>query len=102
MGERFAGRVAGSLLHAAGLSELVTDSLAAYEAKALALARNRDALDAIKARLQRNRVTHSLFDTTRSTRNLERAFLAMWERHQHGLPPQGFAVGKRPRTIGHE
>jgi protein O-GlcNAc transferase len=92
MGERFAGRVAASLLHAAGLSELVTDSLAAYEAKALALARNRAALDAIKAQLQRNRVTHSLFDTTRSTRNLENSFLAMWERHQRGLPPQGFSV----------
>jgi len=94
MGNRFAGRVAASLLHAVGLPELVTDSLERYEAKARELARDPAALDAIKARLQRHRVTHSLFDTTRSTRNLEKAFLAMWERHQHGLPPQSFAVGE--------
>ena len=94
MGNRFAGRVAASLLHAVGLPELVTDSLERYEAKARELARDPAARDAVKARLQRHRVTHSLFDTTRSTRNLEKAFLAMWERYQQGLPPQSFAIGE--------
>ena len=94
MGNRFAGRVAASLLHAAGLAELVTDSLADYEAKARELARDPAALDAIKARLQRNRATHSLFDTARFTRNLEKSYLTMWDRRQHGLPPQSFAVGE--------
>jgi protein O-GlcNAc transferase len=94
MGERFAGRVAASLLHAVGLPELVTDSLGGYEARARELAGDPAALDAIKARLQRNRTTHSLFDTARSTRNLEKAFLTMWERRQRRLPPQGFAVGE--------
>jgi predicted O-linked N-acetylglucosamine transferase (SPINDLY family) len=94
MGNRFAGRVAASLLHAAGLAELVTDSLAAYEAKARELARDPAALNAIKTRLQRNRATHSLFDTPRFTRNLEKAYLTMWDRWQRGLPPQSFAVGE--------
>src|SRR5262249_19050016 len=38
MGKAFAGRVAASLLHAIGLPELVTSSMADYEALALALA----------------------------------------------------------------
>ena len=94
MGNRFAGRVAASLLHAAGLAELVSDSLAAYEAKARELARDPAALNAIKTRLQRNRTTHSLFDTARVTRNLEKSYLTMWDRWQRGLPPQSFAVGE--------
>ena len=39
-GQTFAGRVAGSLLKAAGLPELVTYSLEEYEALALRLAQN--------------------------------------------------------------
>lgn len=39
-GDSFVSRVAGSLLHAIGLPELVTSSLADYEALALALARD--------------------------------------------------------------
>jgi predicted O-linked N-acetylglucosamine transferase (SPINDLY family) len=58
------------------------------------LARDPAALKAIKARLQRNRATHSLFDTARFTRNLEKSYLTMWERWQGGLPPQSFAVGE--------
>ena len=94
MGNRFAGRVAASLLHAIGLPELITDSLAAYEAKARELAGDPALLDAVKARLQRNRATHSLFDTARFTRNLEKSYLTMWDRWQRGLPPQSFAVGE--------
>ncbi len=47
LGNSFPGRVAASLLHATGLPELVTASLAEYEALALKLARNRDWLAAI-------------------------------------------------------
>ena len=94
LGEKFAGRVAASLLRAAGLAELIADSLDGYEARARELARNPAMLDSIKARLQRNRVTQRLFDTARFTRNLERAYLTMWERCQRGLPPQSFAVSE--------
>src|SRR5258708_4935553 len=52
LGKRFAGRVAASLLRAAGLPELIADSLDGYEAKARELARNPAVLNAIKARLQ--------------------------------------------------
>jgi predicted O-linked N-acetylglucosamine transferase (SPINDLY family) len=93
LGGSFAGRVAASLLSAVGVPELVAGSLEEYEALALKLARDRAALAAIREKVSRNRNTHALFDTARFTRNLEAAYLTMWERCQRGERPQTFAVG---------
>jgi protein O-GlcNAc transferase len=92
LGDSFPGRVAASLLHAIGLPELVTASLADYEALALRLARNPDWLAAIRTRLLRNRDTEPLFDTARITRDLETAYMTMWKRTQRGEPPGSFSV----------
>lgn len=92
-GNTFAGRVAASLLRAIDLPELLTASLADYEALALALARDPERLAAIKTKLRRNRDTEPLFDTARLTRDLESAYVAMWERREAGLPAASFAVG---------
>jgi predicted O-linked N-acetylglucosamine transferase (SPINDLY family) len=88
IGEAFAGRVAASVLTAVGLPELIARSQAEYEAMAIELATNPDKLAAIKAKLANNRLTTPLFDTERFTRDLERAFEAMCERHRLGLPPE--------------
>ncbi len=88
IGEAFAGRVAASVLTAIGLPELIVRSQAEYEAMAVDLATNPDKLAAIKAKLADNRLTTPLFDTERFTRDLERAFEAMCERHRLGLPPE--------------
>ncbi|HEX3483611.1 MAG TPA: hypothetical protein VHT51_01035, partial [Micropepsaceae bacterium] len=88
----FPSRVAASLLHAIGMPEMVTSSLAEYEALAGALARDPVRLAAIKAKLIRNRDTEPMFDTARFTRYLEAAYTGMWERHQAGLPPESFAI----------
>ncbi|MFZ1920994.1 MAG: tetratricopeptide repeat protein [Xanthobacteraceae bacterium] len=92
LGPTFAGRVAGSLLRAIGLDELVTYSLQDYEALALKLAREPSHLGALKGKLARNRSTYPLFDTGRFTRNLEAAYSTMWQRHRRGEPPAHFAV----------
>ena len=91
-GDTFAGRVAASVLTAAGLPELVTETLDDYEALALRLARDPQALASIKAKLAANRETEPLFDVARFTRHLEAAFATMHERRLKGLPPEGFAV----------
>jgi predicted O-linked N-acetylglucosamine transferase (SPINDLY family) len=95
-GSTFAGRVAASLLSAVGLPELIAPSLSAYEAHALALARDSQALRAIKAKLNVNRANHPLFDTARFTRHLETAFGAIRERQRRGFPPEGFSVSATP------
>jgi protein O-GlcNAc transferase len=92
LGNTFPGRVAASLLHAVGLPELVTTSLTEYEELALALARDPQRLEAIKAKLVRNRNTEPLFDTACFTRNLESAYETMWGLAQRGEPPQSFSV----------
>ncbi|MDP8986440.1 MAG: tetratricopeptide repeat protein [Pseudomonadota bacterium] len=91
-GRTFAGRVASSLLGAAGLSELITENLAEYEAAALRLARSADLLAAYRERLAQHRSASPLFDTWRFRRNLEAAYTIMWERREGGLPPRHFAV----------
>ena len=88
----FASRVAGSLLGAVGLPELIAPSLPDYEVLALGLARNPDQLAALRARLARNRNTFPLFDTDRFTRHIEAAYTTMWERAERGEQPQSFAV----------
>jgi predicted O-linked N-acetylglucosamine transferase (SPINDLY family) len=92
LGETFAGRVAASLLRAAGMSELCTRSLGEYEALALKLAREPSMLRAAKAGLAAQRDTCALFDSARVTRHLEAAYATMWERYQRGEPPAAFSV----------
>lgn len=95
MGPTFPGRVAGSLLLALDLPELVTYSLEAYEAQALTLARSPETLQKLRIRLAERRTTHAPFNTQRLSRHIEAAYETMWARHQRGEPPQGFAVPPR-------
>ena len=92
LGSTFAGRVAASLVRAVGLPELITESLADYEALALKLAREPELIGTIKSKLAWNRSSFPLFDTARFTRNIEAAYTAMWQRAQRAEPPQSFAV----------
>jgi protein O-GlcNAc transferase len=92
MGKSFAARVAGSMLTAIGLEELIAPDLAAYEALALGLARSPERLNALRRKLAQNRASHPLFDMTRLARQVESAFETMWQRHSAGLPPAGFDV----------
>ncbi len=91
-GHAFAGRVGASLLHAAGLPELVTSSLAEYEALAARLASEAGELSEVRAKLLQARSGSPLFDTRGFTRHLEAAFAGMWERHARGEPPAPFDV----------
>ena len=93
-GSSFPARVAGSLLHAVGMPELVTDNLDAYEALALKLARDKAALRQVRSKLARNRESFPLFDAARFRRHLESAYHTMWERSQRGEPPVSFAVAQ--------
>jgi protein O-GlcNAc transferase len=95
-GEAFAARMAGSLLHSMGLSELVTYSLEDYEALALRLARHPDALALIRTKLAPHRVDCPLFDADRFCRHLEIAYDVMCQRRNRGAPPASFAVEPAP------
>lgn len=80
-GETFASRVAGSLIKAAGLEDLVTYSLQDYEKKALYLAQNPDLLAAMKLRLEKDKMTSALFNTQQFTNALEGLYHEVWLKH---------------------
>jgi predicted O-linked N-acetylglucosamine transferase (SPINDLY family) len=91
-GNAFASRVAGSLLHAIGLPELVTGSLDEYEARAAELATHAESLKAIRERLAWNRSTAPLFLAHRFRRHIEAAYSTMQELRTQGRPPRSFDV----------
>jgi protein O-GlcNAc transferase len=91
-GPTFPGRVAASLLGAAGLPELVTDSLEAYQDLAQRLAGNSGLLASIRQKLAQTRLSLPLFDTARCCRHIETAYTVMWESFQRGESPRAFSV----------
>jgi predicted O-linked N-acetylglucosamine transferase (SPINDLY family) len=95
-GEAFAARMAGSLLQAVGLPELITHSLADYEAKALKLAQQPQMLRSLRQRLGDKRRTAPVFDTDRCRRSLESAYVEMWQRHERGRGRASFAIPAEP------
>jgi len=76
-----------AMLHAAGLSELVTESLADYESLILQLCQEPNRLQALRQRIERSVRSSPLFDTAGFTRALEACYEQMWTRYQRGLPP---------------
>jgi protein O-GlcNAc transferase len=91
-GDTFASRVAGSLLTAIGLEELVSASLQDYERTALSLIRAPERLAALRRKIERERDLSSLFDLPRSTAAVEAAYERMWQRWRAGEGPVGFSV----------
>ncbi|ARJ65546.1 SPY protein [Magnetospirillum sp. ME-1] len=91
-GSSFPGRVASSVLQAAGLPELVTRSPAAFVETAVALANDPARLAGLRRHLEEGRGRLPLFDNQSFTRDLERAYELMIERARAGLPPEAFSV----------
>ena len=91
-GNTFAGRVAGSLLTAVGMPELVTGSLEEYEQTALALARAPERLTALRQKLENNRDASALFDLPKLTGNIEAAYARMWQTWLSGQRPAAFSI----------
>ncbi|HEX5126796.1 MAG TPA: tetratricopeptide repeat protein [Rhodocyclaceae bacterium] len=85
IGNTFASRVAASLLNAVGLPELIVTTAFEYETLALKLASDPILLRKFRNRLIEKHTQHALFDATRYTQNLERAFLSIWAQHEQGL-----------------
>jgi predicted O-linked N-acetylglucosamine transferase (SPINDLY family) len=92
LGESAIGRVAGSVLMALGMDELVTKDWQGYEAQAVRIGLESGYAKSLKDKLERNRKEAPLFDTARLTRHMESAYEQMHERVRQGLGPQGFEV----------
>ncbi len=92
MNDTYAGRVAGSLLHAIDMQELIAPTQEAYVSLAVELAGNREKLDTIRQKLADNKHTQPLFDTQKFIQHIEAAYTTMFSRRQKGLRPERFAI----------
>src|SRR5262249_38343912 len=87
-GNSFAARVAGSLLRAIDMSELIATSLHDYEALAVRLATEPPAIENLTQRIRSNRDRAALFDTNQFRRHIEAAFVRMWDQKSRGGEPE--------------
>lgn len=82
IGPTFVSRVVASIVRAAGIPELVTESVEDYYRVALELAAKPARLKKIKAKLAKDRLSCPLFDAKRFTQDLESMYKRMWEAHR--------------------
>lgn len=92
VGKQFAARVAASLLHSVGMDELTTTTPQQYQALALKLARDKDYLADVKARVRQGIETGPLYDTEKFTRNFEALLEKTLERFNAGLKPDHISL----------
>ncbi|WP_258398723.1 O-linked N-acetylglucosamine transferase, SPINDLY family protein [Herbaspirillum rubrisubalbicans] len=86
-GKSFASRMAGSLLHAVGLDEMITNSLAEYRDRAIQLANASDELQEIRETLKQHRLCpNGIFSTSHGVRMLESILNLAVNRHRSGSP----------------
>jgi protein O-GlcNAc transferase len=78
-GDSYVGRMAGSMLHAIGLPDLVTTSLVEYEQHAMQLAQQPARLAELRHQLAGNRARMPLFDMAPYTHDLEAAYAGIWQ-----------------------
>jgi predicted O-linked N-acetylglucosamine transferase (SPINDLY family) len=95
MGESFASRMAASILNSIELPELIMSSQEEYEAAAIDLATDPLKIKGIRAKLERNRLTSALFDTTRFTQHIEKAYTQMYERYHNDLPFNNIQINEK-------
>ncbi|MCG7626635.1 glycosyltransferase [Epibacterium sp. MM17-32] len=87
-GEQFAARVAGSVLTAAGLSDLVTSTEKKYHDVALRVAQDPDYHADIKARIAESHSGAPLFDTSGYTRDFEQLLEKAFQNYLDGNGPR--------------
>jgi protein O-GlcNAc transferase len=92
MGQSFASRMAASILNAICLPELITSSQEEYESLAIELALNPKKFTDLKLRLVNNRLTTPLFDTPLFTKNIEAAYIKMYDHYQNDLKPENIFI----------
>lgn len=92
-GRTFASRVASSVVLAAGIPELVCHAEDEYDERAVALATDLSRYTSIREKLL-HPTSLNLFNTNNYIKNLEDAYMMMWDQHQSGRGPQHIVLKK--------
>jgi predicted O-linked N-acetylglucosamine transferase (SPINDLY family) len=92
IGQSFSARIAASVLIAAGLEHLITQSLEEYISLAIELASNKIKFQEIKNQIITNSDTCKLFDSFETTKSLEKGYLQIWKHYLDGYPSKNFII----------
>jgi predicted O-linked N-acetylglucosamine transferase (SPINDLY family) len=92
LGNSFPSRMAGSLLNAIEMPELIAHSIEEYEAKAIEFANHPERLLELKAKLDYNKSRTALFDSKAFAFNLYSAYKKIFSSHTSGLAPDHIDV----------
>ena len=92
LGNGFAARVAGSLLTAVGMPELITSTDQEYENLALSLATQPHQLAHIRRKLKKNRLSTPLFNSNQFTQHLENGYQQAYTQFFEGKKPEHIYV----------
>ena len=84
-GESFSNNVCSSLLKAIDMGELITTNYSEYFDKAVDLGNNSFKIADIKKKLKKNYLKESLFNSKLYTKNLENAFIKIYENKKNNL-----------------
>jgi predicted O-linked N-acetylglucosamine transferase (SPINDLY family) len=81
LGESSLGRIAGSLLMALDMPELVMQDIQAYEAMAVKLGTDKGLVQQLKNKLDQHRLSTPMFDMERLTKNIEATFAYLYQNY---------------------
>jgi predicted O-linked N-acetylglucosamine transferase (SPINDLY family) len=84
-GQAAVARMATSALQAIEMPELITHTGQEYRDLAVELASDKNKLEALRSKLQENRMTTALFDPVGNTKHIEAAYIKMHERYLEDL-----------------
>lgn len=99
LGRTFPGRVAASLLTAAGITELICHSLAEYQSRAIRLGSDHFFHAGIRNAVDRARAESPIFDTDRFRRCIEMAYFHMREMCVDNRPFASFHVKSEGQVV---
>jgi len=92
IGESFASRVSASLLSSMNMKELITYSEKEYEDLAVKLSNDNKKILEIKQRLAIEKGNTTLFNSQLYTKNIELAYLEIWNNFRKGLGPKNVCI----------
>jgi predicted O-linked N-acetylglucosamine transferase (SPINDLY family) len=92
LGKSFPARIASSVLTSFGMQELIVNNLEEYKLTAVRLARNESGYLQIKNKVASLISTCLLFDSETTTRNIEKAYLEIYQRYLDGQLPDHIRI----------
>lgn len=93
-GKSFASRVSASLISAVNMHELITESPQDYEKMAIKIGKTENYSNQLKEKLRKNLKTTPLFNSTEFTKNLEKAYIEIYDNYYLGNKVKDFFIKK--------